>query len=157
MQVYCESLAGENRTHTPKIGVERQFFSSYLPISLLPIIEAVYISLSRPLGVAATHYRIFLLSTVAMPPNRRSQGPPPPIVPPDAGSVTPGQKRKRILTARAKAIEDEARNRDTRPTAPVDISGRATPRQRRAYSEHLDRKKATADRVRAQKRREEEE
>ena len=72
-------------------------------IPLLPIIEAVYNSLDRLFGVAITHDRIFLSATIAMPPNRRSQGPSPPIPPPDTDSIASGQKRKRKIAARAQA------------------------------------------------------
>ena len=73
-------------------------------IPLLPIIEAVYNSLDHLFGVATTHDRIFLSFTIAMPPNRRSQGPSPLIPPPDTNSIASGQKRKPIGTSLAALI-----------------------------------------------------
>ena len=114
-----------------------------------------------------------------MPPRRRAQGPPssPPPLPPTTRRREPsaspprlslqtrppyappellpeGTKRRRKLSARAKADEDLERNKDT---VPGRTPGRSTPKQRKEWDDYLQRQAAAAQRARDRKQREEDE
>ncbi len=75
--LYSSSLRQDSAlrlgTHNQR-HLQNVISSPYTSTPLLPAREAVYISLSLPLGVATFQGRILPAPTVAMPPGRRSQG-----------------------------------------------------------------------------------